>query len=153
MQSFTQASRTEKIVAVLAVAVNALLCMYVAIAEEWLLAMYIWSPQVLLMLMLSLQPRPAHVTGVMVAVGIYSYIFYMWLQALESLEDLLVLVAAYYILYVGLAIGAWLSIAICRKKQLRNAWACGATTTLAALLGSFGLVLLLFIVIMLKAPL
>lgn len=143
VHAWVQAGNVEKTVAVLAVVINVLLCVYVATTEEWLLAMYIWFPQVLLMLMLGFQPRPAHITGAIVAIGMYSYIFYMLLQTLESFEGLLALVGAYYILYVGLAIGAWLSVVICRKKQLSNAWACGGDTTLAALLGSFGLLLLL----------
>lgn len=146
MSAWVQASRTEKIIAVLVVLLSALQPAIAAIELRSVgLGLVLWLPQIALILsMLLFQPRLANITGAAIAASVHFYIFSALFLAADDGLGMLTAAFGYYYLHVGIASGAWFSVAICRKHNLNKAWACVGVTVVSAFIGSLALVLVPF---------
>lgn len=154
IHAWVQASRTEKTVMVLAVVLTVLQPAQFAIKQSPFMGLdasayiglYIWLPQAALMFsMVLFEARPANITGVAIAVSLHCYMFLFLYFNAEDGEEMLGIAVGYFLFYAGLAMGAWFSVLICRKRQFATAWAHAVTTALATLAGNFALVLLALI--------
>lgn len=150
IHAWVQASRTEKTVMVLAVALTVLQPAQFAIKQSPFMGLdastYIWLPQAALMFsMVLFEARPANITGVAIAVSLHCYMFLFLYFNAEDGEEMLGIAVGYLLFYAGLAMGAWFSVLICRKRQFATTWAHAVTTALATLVGNFALVLLALI--------